>query len=81
MIMKHTISVYLDDGRIFKYEVGSDEKVREHSRKPDIVRKKIIDLVGDLPKIELFAVKYPNSLYFDGWDTWGNEAEGKREGK
>ena len=27
----YTISVYLDDGRVFKYEVSSAEKVREHA--------------------------------------------------
>jgi N6-adenosine-specific RNA methylase IME4 len=42
--------------------------IREHSRKPDEIRDKIIDLVGDLPRIELFArQKTP------GWDVWGNE--------
>lgn len=25
------ISVYLDDGRVFSYEIGSPEKAREHS--------------------------------------------------
>ena len=35
-----------------------------------IVRDKIIELVGDLSKIELFArEKVP------GWDAWGNEIE------
>ena len=41
---------------------------REHSRKPDIIRKHITDLVGDLPRIELFARQS-----FEGWDHWGNE--------
>jgi hypothetical protein len=31
MIMKKEIMVYLDDGRIFKYEVDSPSKVREHA--------------------------------------------------
>ncbi len=44
-------------------------KVREHSRKPDEVRKRIIELVGDLPRIELFARQR-----FEGWDVWGEEA-------
>ena len=44
-------------------------KIRGHSRKPDEVRQKIIDLVGDLPRIELFA-----RHKFEGWDIWGNEA-------
>jgi len=39
-----------------------------HSKKPDIVRNKIIKLVGNLPKIELFARNKTK-----GWDTWGNE--------
>lgn len=29
--MEWTIQVYLDDGRIFKYHVGSAEKVIEHA--------------------------------------------------
>ena len=39
-----------------------------HSKKPDIVRSKIVKLCGDIPRIELFArEKTP------GWDVWGNE--------
>lgn len=43
-------------------------RIRRHSQKPDEARGKIIELVGDLPKIELFARES-----FDGWDCWGNE--------
>lgn len=43
-------------------------KIREHSRKPDETRDKIIELCGDIPRIELFARQYA-----DGWDCWGNE--------
>ena len=39
-----------------------------HSKKPDIVREKIVQLVGDLPRIELFAREKT-----EGWDSWGNE--------
>lgn len=46
------------------------EPKREHSRKPDIVRKKIIQLVGDLPRIELFAREEK-----DGFVVWGNETD------
>lgn len=43
---------------------------REHSRKPDEVRERIVRLVGDLPRAELFArQKTP------GWDCWGLEVE------
>ena len=39
-----------------------------HSRKPKETRDKIIRLVGDLPRIELFARKAT-----EGWDVFGNE--------
>lgn len=31
MDKQFTIKVYLDDGRIFEYDVNSEEKVREHA--------------------------------------------------
>lgn len=50
------------------------EAVRErniHSRKPEQIRTKIVEMFGDdLPKIELFA-----RLRVDNWDAWGNEVE------
>lgn len=43
---------------------------REHSRKPDEIREEIVRLVGNLPRVELFArEKAP------GWDSWGNEVQ------
>lgn len=42
----------------------------QHSAKPTVVRKKIVDLFGDLPRIELFARKQAA-----GWDAWGNDLE------
>ncbi len=39
-----------------------------HSKKPSIVREKIIELCGDVPRIELFAREK-----IEGWDVWGNE--------
>jgi len=52
--------------------------VGKHSSKPREVRNKIIELVGDLPRIELFARK-DKELFedesFKGWDVWGNEVE------
>jgi len=42
--------------------------VREHSRKPNEVRERIVKLFGDLPRIELFARETP-----EGWNVWGNE--------
>ena len=47
-----------------------DTPIEEHSKKPSIVRNKITELLGDLPRIELFArQKTP------GWDVWGNEVK------
>ena len=43
-------------------------KIREHSRKPDETRDKIVELCGDIPRIELFARQT-----CEGWDCWGNE--------
>lgn len=39
-----------------------------HSEKPSEVRERIVTLLGDLPRIELFARQYT-----EGWDVWGNE--------
>ena len=44
--------------------------LRGHSQKPDEARDKIIELVGDLPRVELFAREKT-----DGWDAWGNEVD------
>ena len=41
-----------------------------HSQKPDEIRNKIVLLIGDLPRIELFARQK-----VEGWDCWGNEVE------
>lgn len=46
------------------------EPITKHSEKPAIVRDKIVQLCGDVPRIELFARK-PSR----GWDVWGNEVE------
>lgn len=43
-------------------------KIEQHSKKPNIVRNKIIELCGDLPRIELFARER-----YIGWDSWGNQ--------
>ena len=43
-------------------------KLKKHSEKPPIIRQKIVELVGDLPRIELFS---RNNI--EGWDCWGNE--------
>jgi site-specific DNA-methyltransferase (adenine-specific) len=41
---------------------------QKHSEKPNQIRDKIIELFGDLPRIELFA-----RTRRDGWDSNGNQ--------
>ena len=47
-----------------------ESPIEQHSKKPEIVKDKIIELFGDVPKIELFARKTTK-----GWDVWGNETD------
>lgn len=42
----------------------------DHSKKPREIRERIVKLMGDIPRIELFARQK-----VDGWDAWGNEVE------
>lgn len=42
--------------------------LEEHSKKPDSARDKILELMGELPRVELFARRIA-----PGWDVWGNE--------
>jgi len=43
-------------------------KLQQHSKKPECVRNKIVELCGDVSRIELFARQRVK-----GWDSWGNE--------
>lgn len=44
--------------------------IEAHSKKPDEAREKIVALMGDLPRVELFARQTT-----PGWDVWGNEVK------
>ncbi len=44
----------------------------QHSKKPDEIRDRIVELCGDLPRIELFARETS-----EGWDCLGNEIDGR----
>ena len=44
--------------------------IESHSKKPDVVRDKIVELFGDVPRIELFARKKTA-----GWDAWGDQTD------
>ena len=41
-----------------------------HSKKPDEIKNRIVKLMGDIPRIELFARQKT-----EGWHVWGNEVE------
>lgn len=70
----YEICLFGTRGRMLKYKKCNNiyQKVAairtKHSKKPDMVRKNIEMLFGDLPRIELFAREK-----IDGWDAWGNE--------
>ena len=42
--------------------------INGHSKKPNEIRKLIVDLIGDVPRIELFARER-----FEGWDCYGDQ--------
>ena len=44
---------------------------REHSQKPDEARDGIVELFGDVPRIELFARQR-----IEGWHAWGDQVPG-----
>ena len=46
------------------------ERARKHSQKPNEIRGRITQLLGGLPRIELFARQK-----VEGWDCWGNEVK------
>lgn len=47
-----------------------DLPIKSHSEKPDEIRKRIVQLFGDLPRIELFGRIKPH-----GWDVLGDDAK------
>jgi N6-adenosine-specific RNA methylase IME4 len=44
--------------------------IEQHSKKPDIIRDKIVELCGEISRIELFARQKTQ-----GWHVWGNEVK------
>lgn len=47
-----------------------EHKRLKHSEKPDFFRQMIVDVSGDLSRVELFARQK-----HEGWDSWGNEIQ------
>ena len=50
------------------FPITVNSKIEKHSKKPDIFRSLILDICGNLPRVELFARNK-----FEGWDSFGNE--------
>lgn len=48
-----------------------EANIGKHSEKPDEVRKRLVQLVGDVKRVELFA-----RSKHEGWSCWGNELRG-----
>lgn len=51
-----------------------DTSIEEQSKKPGIVRERIVTLMGDVPRIELFARQKTK-----GWDIWGDEVDSNND--
>ena len=47
-----------------------DARIMEHSKKPDEIRNRIVQLMGDIPRIELFAREKA-----EGWHVWGDDVD------
>ena len=60
LVKKHNVRAYIESPRL------------EHSKKPDEIRDRIVELMGDLPRIELFARQK-----VEGWDAMGFDVDGK----
>lgn len=45
-------------------------KQKKHSKKPHVFRELIVELLGDRPRIELFARERVS-----GWDAWGDQVQ------
>lgn len=56
--------------QIVRTEIFEAPRAR-HSEKPAEVRERIVELMGPLPRVELFAREKVR-----GWDVWGNEVSG-----
>lgn len=52
------------------------EPLTKHSEKPLVVRDRIVELIGDLPRMEMFA-----RTGAVGWTIWGKQAPGENHGR
>jgi N6-adenosine-specific RNA methylase IME4 len=77
-LKSYEICLFGTKGQMGKYKKKNNIKqhvgaVRtKHSKKPNEVRDRIVELFGDISRIELFAREKKS-----GWDSWGNEINDK----
>jgi len=50
--------------------ITKEEQPECHSKKPIEVMKRIVELCGNISRVELFSRQKQ-----DGWDAWGNEVD------
>ena len=66
---KGSMSKYLVSRKVRQLQPAIRER-NVHSRKPNLIREKIVEMFGDISRIELFARQR-----VEGWDAWGNGIE------
>lgn len=52
--------------------------IGKHSQKPNEVRKRIVELFGDVPRVEIFARSREgmfSNIEYDGWHVFGNQVD------
>jgi len=60
---------FLKSRRVRQLQEAIRERTK-HSKKPILFMEKIVEMFGNLPRIELFARQK-----VEGWDCWGNEVD------
>lgn len=58
----------LQSESVSQYVFAPKARKHDHSKKPHEVRNRIVQLLGPLPRVELFARER-----VDGWDAWGDQ--------
>lgn len=63
---------YKAGGHVISHAVHQiiESPIEEHSKKPNEARRRIVELLGEVPRLEMFARQRA-----DGWDAWGDEVE------
>lgn len=55
-------------------QIQFEHKVMAHSKKPEAVHNLLVELAGNVPRLEMFARQAR-----DGWDVFGNQVNGSIE--